>query len=147
MDQNVEIPFLIISSRVLKDVRLNDSSKVLFCHLINYINNDDGACYASNSYLAEICNCKETSIKDRLNLLEKCGYIKRVTKKNGILWDRKIYPILDVPIKQEKSEKKGIKNNFTNSATGSIVKRHGDLYLYKKESMSVADASLSETLN
>ena len=96
MNLKFNCPFSIIPSHILNDARLDDSTKILFARLISYMNNEHGACSDSNSHLAEISNCKETSVKDRLSLLEKCGYIRRVTKKNGILWDRKIYPILDV---------------------------------------------------
>lgn len=87
--------FLIIPAFVADDKDLDDSTKLLFGRLVA-LSNQKGYCWASNEYLGDLCGVKERVIQDRLNSLEKKGYIIRETKKQGMYWDRKIYPVTDI---------------------------------------------------
>lgn len=96
--------FLLIPSHVADDPDIDDSTSMLYGRL-NALSNREGFCWASDQYLADLTKCKLRSIQERLNLLEKKGYIVRDTKKEGMAWKRKIYVRNDVKI------------NLTNSAT------------------------------
>lgn len=87
--------FLMIPAFVADDKDLDDATKMLFGRLAA-LSNREGYSWASDEYLAEICNCKDRVIRDRLTALEEKGYIRRETKKNGMSWDRKIYPIFNI---------------------------------------------------
>lgn len=96
--------FLLIPAHVADDPDIDDSTAILYGRL-NALSNRDGFCWATDQYLADLTKCKLRSIQERLNLLEKKGYIVRDTKKEGMTWNRKIYVRNDIKI------------NITNSAT------------------------------
>lgn len=83
--------FLYIPATVADDPRLDDSEKLLFGRLAA-LSNKFGYCFASNKYLGELTGVSSDEIKKRLKSLKDLGCIKVDTKKNGVLWDRKIYP-------------------------------------------------------
>lgn len=79
-----------IPTHVLDDPRIDDSTAILFGR-ISSLTKSKGYCYASDKYLAELTRVSPREVRSRLLVLEKCGYIIRDTKKNGVLWDRKIF--------------------------------------------------------
>lgn len=83
--------FLMIPAPIADDPDLDDSTKMLFGRIAS-LSNQKGFCWASDRHLAEVCNCQIRVIQIRLKVLEDKGYIQRITKKNGVLWDRKIIP-------------------------------------------------------
>lgn len=90
MEQNY---YLIIPAPVFNDKDLSDKEKLLM-GLINSLLNEDGYCFASNTYLAEKMKTTAETISRRLNKLKAKEYIEIVyLKKGNIVTNRKIYPI------------------------------------------------------
>lgn len=85
--------FLIIPAFVANCLHLDAETKLLYGRITS-LSNQKGYCFASDEYLAELSGCEKRVIQDRLRDLEKMNFIKRDTKKKGVLWDRKIFPIL-----------------------------------------------------
>ena len=86
--------FLLIPAFIADDPDLDDSTKLFFGRLVA-LSNNKGYCFATDEYLADLCKCGTRVITDRLKALEFKGYIYRDTKKKGMSWDRKIYPIFE----------------------------------------------------
>lgn len=82
--------YYVILSAVLEDTRL-EHSEIVFYALLSGLATVQGYCFASDEYLAKRMRCKERTVRDWLLRLEKFGYIERETKKEGMLWDRKIF--------------------------------------------------------
>ena len=90
-EQTLPNYFVIIPSHILDDPNIDDSTAILFGRIAS-LSNNKGYCFASDKYLGNLTGVKECEIKRRLKTLESYGYIKRETKKNGLFWDRRIYP-------------------------------------------------------
>lgn len=86
--------YYTIPASVFEDEDLIDS-EVLFYALISNLSTKDGYCYASTGWLAKKRKVDESTIKRWLEKLESLGYIRRLTQKIGMNWDRKIY--IDIP--------------------------------------------------
>ena len=82
--------YLVIPSFIADEPDLDDSTILLYGR-ISALCNRNGFCWASDKYLAELTKCSEREVKRRIKLLEDKSFIRRETKKNGVLWDRKIY--------------------------------------------------------
>ena len=87
------------------DVRYNKSltadEKLLYAE-ITALTQMNGACYAPNSYFAELFGCEDRTIRRRLEKLEKEGYIERIVIfKNGTKEVEKRYIKL-VPLSQDR---------------------------------------------
>jgi RimJ/RimL family protein N-acetyltransferase len=63
----------------------------MFYALLSGLAHSNGFCFASDAYLAKRKKVDARTIRKWLENLEKKGYIKRETKKNGMYWDRKIF--------------------------------------------------------
>jgi len=83
--------FVVIPSHILDDPEIDDSTAILFGRIAS-LSSNKGYCYASDKYLAELTRCCTREVKRRIKKLEDRGYVRKETKKNGVLWDRKIYP-------------------------------------------------------
>jgi hypothetical protein len=82
--------YYVIPAQIFEDLDLEDSEKI-FYGLLSGLAFSNGFCFASDAYLAKRKNVDERTIKRWLEKLEKKGYIRRDTKKNGMYWDRKIF--------------------------------------------------------
>ena len=56
------------------DSRLTALEKVILAE-IDSLDKDERGCYASNSYIAEFCQCSETKVSMAISKLINCGYI------------------------------------------------------------------------
>lgn len=86
--------FTVIPSHVLDDDRIDDSTAILFGR-IQSLTYNTGYCYASDEYLANLTRCSTRELSRRLKTLKDCGYIHIETKKNGMIWERKIFSNLN----------------------------------------------------
>lgn len=86
--------FLLIPSHVADDPRIDDSTAILYGRILSLTNNV-GYCFASDQYLADMTKVSAREVRRRLKILKDCGYIEVISKKNGVLWDRKIFSKLD----------------------------------------------------
>jgi DNA-binding Lrp family transcriptional regulator len=82
--------YYVIPSQVFEDERL-DHPEIVFYALLSGLATRDGYCFASNANLAERMKRGTEQIERYLKKLEDLGYIRRDTKRNGILWERKIF--------------------------------------------------------
>lgn len=75
--------FAVLTAQVLYDTKITDTQKILYA-IVSNLTNATGYCYATNSYLADIMNCSQESIRRHLSALEGAGYInRRMTKNKG----------------------------------------------------------------
>lgn len=84
--------FLIIPAYVADNPKIDDPTALLFGRL-NALSNRLGYCFASDAYLAQLTRVSVREIKNRLKALEEEGLIQRLTKKDGMRWNRKIYTV------------------------------------------------------
>ena len=82
--------YYVIPAQVFEDKDLEDSEK-MFYGLLSGLAFSNGFCFASDAYLAKRKGVDERTISRWLEKLEKKGYVRRDTKKNGMFWDRKIF--------------------------------------------------------
>jgi len=102
--------FLLIPAYIVNHSDIDNATAILFGRL-NALSNQQGYCFATDVYLAEICKCKKRVISDRLKLLEDLGFIKRRTIKKGFGWERKIWTCNHYSAMKECD----IQKSFTNS--------------------------------
>lgn len=69
--------YAILTAEVRYDKNLTADEKLLYAE-ITALTQMNGACYAPNSYFAELFSCEERTIRRRLEKLEKAGYIERI---------------------------------------------------------------------
>lgn len=69
--------YAILTAEVRYDKNLTADEKLLYAE-ITALTQMNGACYAPNSYFAELFSCEERTIRRRLEKLEKSGYIERI---------------------------------------------------------------------
>jgi hypothetical protein len=88
--------YAVITADVLYDKTLTSRQKILVA-VISNLSNEKGYCFASNNYLAEICNTSIRSIQRDLNVLEGL-YIGKVMhlKSNGEVDYRALTPMSSV---------------------------------------------------
>ena len=82
--------YYVIPSEVFEDDTLDHSEK-MFYGLLSGIAWNDGFCYAGNPYLAKRMKVSDRTIKNWIEKLEECGYIRRETTRVGMFWQRKIF--------------------------------------------------------
>ena len=70
-----------IPKEIWLDERLNTIDKVILLEIDSLDISEDG-CYASNKYLADFCQCAETSVSNSISKLIKLGYVE-VLKFDG----------------------------------------------------------------
>ena len=63
-----------IPKEVWLDTRLNALEKCIFVE-IDSLDSEDSGCYASNSYLANFCQCSEAKVSKSISKLIELGYI------------------------------------------------------------------------
>lgn len=104
-------PFLtIIPYNVRNDKRLTSNEKLFYGDLVGLAQNE-GYCYAENKWFVETFEVSERTIRNWLENLENCGYIKRHFDQQG---GRKIYVLQGFQKNISKEEKKfrGVGKNF-----------------------------------
>lgn len=68
-----------------------DPAAIKLYAFIRNLSNQEGYCYASNKYLCELMDYKETQLRKFLKDLKLAGYLDIKTDKNGIQWQRRLY--------------------------------------------------------
>ena len=87
--------YAILTAEVRHDKRLKDKAKLLYAE-ITALSNTKGYCFASNSYLAKLYDCDNSTISRAIKQLEKFGYIRvEIDKEAGNT--RHLYPIAKMP--------------------------------------------------
>lgn len=71
--------YAIISADVRYHEKLSDGAKLLYGE-ITALSNKNGYCWASNDYFSRLYSVSISTIKRRLQALEKLGFIKRIVK-------------------------------------------------------------------
>lgn len=82
--------FLMIPAYLVNHPDIDDATAIFFGRL-NALSNQFGYCFASDKYLAEICKCGDRVITDRIKKLKNLGFIRVVSYKVGMKWERKIW--------------------------------------------------------
>jgi len=82
--------YAIIPADVRYNKDLCPNAKLLYSE-ITALSNQQGYCWASNKYFANLYDVDERTVKRWLKDLENFGYIEIETKKVGFQWDRKIF--------------------------------------------------------
>lgn len=89
--ENQEISFdCVLPSAIFFNKNLEPACIKAYA-LIRNLTRMSGYCFASNEYLANLMESDISSIKRWLKNLSKEGFIRIVTDKAGIHWQRKIY--------------------------------------------------------
>jgi len=68
--------YAVITAEVLYDRNLTDTQKILYA-VISNLCDENGKCFPSNGYLADIMNSSEETIRRHLSALESKSYIHR----------------------------------------------------------------------
>lgn len=68
-----------IPRKVWLDDQLNALEKVILVEIDSFDKGDDDGCWASNSTLAEFCQCTERKVSDGISKLIKLGYIEVIS--------------------------------------------------------------------
>jgi len=82
--------FAVLTAEVLYDRNITDTQKILYA-IVSNLTNAKGYCFATNSYLAEVMNCSQESVRRHLSALEQSGYILRHIEENNGLRKRRLY--------------------------------------------------------
>lgn len=107
--------FSILTAAVRYDKNLCANAKLLYSE-ITALTQVEGYCWASNKYFSELYEVDISTIKRWISDLEAHGHIEIFTKKNGMKWDRKIYPknvyegLKMSPSKAQKEDYRRLKN-------------------------------------
>lgn len=127
--------YAIIPANVRYDTELNPNSKLLYGE-ITALCNEEGCCWATNDYFAELYNVSKISISKWINLLVQKGYlISDIIYKEGTkqILNRYLriveYPIkekFNTPIKEKFKENNTSMNNtseYKETITNVIAKK------------------------
>jgi len=79
--------YAVLTADVLYDRNLTDTQKILYA-VISNLCDENGECYPSNGYLANIMNSSEETIRRHLQALEGKGYVYRHMRVNNVLRQR-----------------------------------------------------------
>lgn len=117
----------ILPAKVRYDSRLKGEAKVLYSEIL-LLSNKAGYCYATDQHLAALFSKTRVTINGYVKSLEKHGYIKIETKRQGKrVTERRIYP-LELP-------KMAINDNEKDTA------KIGDTYQGSKEILTTYQGS------
>lgn len=121
MSDNRSAPnyFVLIPSHLLDNPEISDSEAILFGRIAS-LSNSKGYCFASDKYLGELTGVSPGEIGKRLLKLEQHGYIKRETQKNGMYWDRKIFPNFNISNNSCEDSKRSDRTLHTEDINPSI---------------------------
>jgi len=98
-ESNFQECFIQIPSHIAKDPNIDGDTALLYGLLLS-LSKKKGYSWASDEYLANEFNCTPRVISKRLKKLDDNCFIKREIERNGLHCQRKIYPILDIPVKK-----------------------------------------------
>lgn len=148
MDDNRPGYYAIIPANVRYDEKLQASAKLLYGE-ISALLNEDGFCFASNAYFANLYGVTERTISGLISKLQQGGYvfIDIVRDDSGQVVSRKIRLTASVsdgqPVEKNfhtprKDFREGIENNFqyTNTSNTNIYKENIKESSQPKESKS-----------
>ncbi len=90
--------FAVLPVKIIRDKSLTATEKILFA-CITSLTRENGYCYASNKYFAEILGISTTRISHLLSILDDKKYIKRGIRQglanNVVGTERKIFILID----------------------------------------------------
>ena len=117
--------YAVLTADVLYDHNLTDTQKILYA-VISNLSDDNGECYPTNGYLANIMNSSEETIRRHLQALEAKGYILRYMRVNNVLRQRilKIHKIVDTTPQDygvQSTKLRGIKTNTNNKEENTLL--------------------------
>lgn len=120
--------YAVIPADIRYDKNLTDKEKLLYGE-ITALSNQEGYCWASNEYFANLYGSSIRTIKGAITKLEENGYLKRefVYKKNSKEVEKRLlYPVTKISLPGEKNfttpGEKNCTDNNTSSNTTSINK-------------------------
>lgn len=120
------------------DTRLTALDKVILAE-IDSLDNGDKGCFASNSYLAEFCQCSETKVSTSISLLINLGYIY-VKKFDGR--SRELKSCLTNSVRQGYKNCKADSQNFKHINITNNINNNS-----KKERKTSKETSYDEILS
>src|SRR5699024_2171996 len=130
--------YAIVPANVRYDKRLTNGAKLLYGE-ITALCNQEGYCWANNSYFSKLYEVSNTTISTWVSQLEKCGYIKRTIEyKEGTkeifrrylsILNGGIQENLNTPI-QENLKDNTTSFNTTINNTSNTVSRELELFNY-----------------
>lgn len=122
--------YAVIPANVRYDKELTDGAKLLYGE-ITALCNQEGYCWASNSYFSELYGVSKVTISNWIGQLRKNGYVtSEITYKEGSKEIDKRYlrivydPIkenFDTPIKENFKENNTVFNNTSNSSSNAFA--------------------------
>jgi len=95
--------FAILTSDVIQSNQISIHAKFLFA-IITSLTQQEGYCWASNKYFAEICKVEERSVQRWIKELKENNFIHVEISDDGSFHPRKIFPILNSRNIKQKSE-------------------------------------------
>lgn len=134
MDKQAPGYFAVIPASVRYDDNIPANAKLLYGE-ISALANEDGYCYASNQYFAQLYKVSERAISGWISALKKSGYIVLQVKKarNGQVQQRKIFlelaikvstvdgqPVENIFYPPGKDFPEGVEENFVENNTSNI---------------------------
>ena len=130
--------YAIIPADVRYDKNLTDKEKLLYGE-ITALSNQEGYCWASNEYFANLYGSSTRTIRSSITKLEENGYLKRqlIYKKDSKEVEKRLlYPMTKISSPGEKNfltpgEKNFLDNNTSSNIT-SINNKEKEIYKEKE---------------
>lgn len=72
--ENRDFKGIWIPKEVWFDKRLSALDKIILME-VDSLDQDENGCYASNSYIANFCQCSESKVSKSIAMLKDCGYL------------------------------------------------------------------------
>ena len=93
--------FIVTPWHLFADKRLNSRLRGLYSLILEFSDEADGCCRASDKYFMDLFSVSLSQIQKDIKKLEGLKYIKRVTRHVGMKKERKIFALIE-----ERSRKK-----------------------------------------
>ena len=149
--------YAVIPADVRYDKNLTDKEKLLYGE-ITALSNQEGYCWASNEYFANLYGSSTRTIRSSITKLEENGYLRRqlIYKKDSKEVEKRLlYPMTKISSPGEKNfltpgEKNFLDNNTSNNIT-SINNKEKEIYKekesFRKPTIEEIDAYCRERNN
>jgi hypothetical protein len=149
--------YAIIPADVRYDKNLTDKEKLLYGE-ITALSNQEGYCWASNEYFANLYGSSTRTIRSSITKLEENGYLRRqlIYKKDSKEVEKRLlYPMTKISSPGEKNfptpEEKNFLDNNTSSNITSINNKEKEIYKekesFRKPTIEEIDAYCRERNN